>query len=691
MLLLGSHFLGFMDFTVLEQKYSLLLESLSEPSSNRIKQLKFIEYVDYFLSLSKPDLLETYLIEFIPEYIYLIKSVKIRGLNPSVLSSLLDQVHRIRALGFTSQYHTQLDESLIFLQKKYDQLISWLNDPDKDAQDNIIYFPVIEKISEESVTGFLEIIRVEISNGENQFFIEPYPSDIDYNIQEQIHFCWNTAISYCRQYLRKIKPSHTVRLIFENRLGVYIGSSLGSALTFAFIEAILKHYNAHVIIKTNGIVALSGGIDRKNNIISIGYEMIGIKVETVFYSDAKLFCVPKVDEVFAEEKLKLLNKQYPKRELKIVGIEDLEDLLNRRNIVEIKKYNWFERTLRYIISKWQSILIASIISIILLFIFAIDFDDNPMMFEQDGKLLNIQNKNGKMLWTARLNFDPNSGINDRSRHSRKIVDINGDGINEVILAEEEPDFRNNDVGRVVCFDKDKNLIWEYYFRDTVSTFREWTNNYYISIIDTSTLNGTKVLFLMARNVPNFANAIFKLELSTGKRFDSSSTLWNAGGITDAMIGDFNEDDKKEMIVAGLNNGFERAVLFSVDLDKIVGQTPAPERYTFNNIPKAELNRYVLLPHTDYGRIFQRSNLVPRNGIYYTASSKEIIAQTQEGIDKPILFYYGFDTELNFLWVDCADNAQQLRDSLVIHGILSPPLTNTEEYFKILEDGIEYLD
>jgi hypothetical protein len=680
-----------MDFTVLEQKYSSLLESLSEPSSNRIKQLKLIEYIDSFLSLANPNLLEAYLIELLPEYIYLIKSVKIRGLNPSVLSSLLDQVHKIRCLKFTSQYHTQLDESLIYLKKKYEQLISWLNNPTKDVENDIIYFPVIEKISEESVTGFLEIIRIQISNGENQFIVEPYSSDIDYNIQEQIHFCWDNAISYCRKYISKIKPSHTVRLIFENRLGIYKGSSLGSALTFAFIEEILKHYNAPVIIKTNGIVALSGGIDRNNNIISIGYEFIGKKVETVFYSDAKLFCIPKVDEVFAEEKLNSLSKKYPKRNLKIIGIEDLEDLLSRRNIVEIKKYNWFERTLKYILNKWQSILIASILSIILLFLFATDFDDNPMMFEQDGKLLNIQNKNGRVLWSTRLNFDPKSGTDDKSRYSRIILDINGDGINEVILAEEELDIKSYDAGRVVCFDKDKNLIWEYYFRDTVSTFRRWTNNYQISIIDTATLNDTKVLFLIARNIPNFANAIFKVELISGKRYDSSATLWNAGGITNAMIGDFNEDDKKEMIVAGLNNGFERAVLFSVDLDKIFGQTPAPERYIFNNIPKAELNGYIVLPNSDYGKLFHRSNIVPFNGLYYASNSKEIVAQTLDGNDKPILFYYGFDTDLNFLWVDCADNAQQLRDSLVMQGILNPPFTNTEEYFKILEESIEYLN
>lgn len=80
-----------------------------------------------------------------------------------------------------------------------------------------------------------------------------------------------------------------------------------------------------------------------------------------------------------------------------------------------------------------------------------------------------------------------------------------------------------------------------------------------------------------------------------------------------------------------------------------------------------------------------------NGLYYAPSSKEIVISVRDGQDKPIIFYYGFSNELDFQWVDCADNAQQVRDSLVSQGTLKPPYTNTDEYFKILKDEIRYWD
>jgi hypothetical protein len=81
--------------------------------------------------------------------------------------------------------------------------------------------------------------------------------------------------------------------------------------------------------------------------------------------------------------------------------------------------------------------------------------------------------------------------------------------------------------------------------------------------------------------------------------------------------------------------------------------------------------------------------VPSQHLNFTKHSKEIQLTTLDGDLKPILFYYGFDKNLNFLWLDCADNAQQLRDSLVAKGILLEPYTNTNEYFKILKDDIRY--
>ena len=98
-----------------------------------------------------------------------------------------------------------------------------------------------------------------------------------------------------------------------------------------------------------------------------------------------------------------------------------------------------------------------------------------------------------------------------------------------------------------------------------------------------------------------------------------------------------------------------------------------------------------MPHSDYGKYYCRSNAVPSQYLNFTKHSKEIELTTLDGSDEPILFYFGFNKNLNFLWVDCADNAQQLRDSLVAKRVLSPPFTNTNEYFEILRKQIQYWD
>ncbi len=678
-----------MEILELEQKYTELQNFLDEPSSNRAKLLLISEFFSLVLSSSNRNLTEAYLSDHFPKYLLLIKTIKIRGLNLDDLTFILNQFKKVRELDYLIDYKSEIENALINLQKKYELMCSWLEKSTEDAERSIIYFPVLEKNDSEKVLGFLEILKVQVIDGENQFNIEPAESENDTQLQNQLHLCWQNAIEYCTKHIKRIKESHTVELKFENKLGVYIGSSLGIALTLAFIEAILKHYNSKTIVNIKGCIAVTGGIDKDSKIISTSKSIIETKVELVFFSDAEIFCVPKVDEIWAEDKLSQLSLKYPNRKLKIIGLTDLEDLLNRRNIVDIRKEKIIIRTGKFVRKNWISAVTTVLLAILFTFLFVMDFDDNPAMFHQEGKLLNVQNQNGKNLWSVRLNFYPGDGSNDRSNYSRKIIDINNDGVNEVLIAEEEMDSDAFDNGRVACFDKNKRLIWEYNFRDSVSTFRRWTNNYQISIIDTTTMNKTKIILLMARNIPNFPNAIFKLDITNGKRFDSTATLWNAGAITNVLIGDFNDDGTKELVIAGMHNGFEKAILFSANFEKIKGQTPAPERYIFNKIPEAELIQFILLPHTDYGKMFLRSNIVPLSSMYFASNSEEIVVSTLDGDKRPINVYYGFDKHLNFLWVDCADNAQKYRDSLVAQNILKPPFTNTNEYSEILKNEIKY--
>lgn len=677
----------------LEQKYSELKSDLGGQQSKRTKLLKISEYFSFALSdsLTNPNLIEPYIIDLIPDFIKYSNDLEIRGLNPQKIELLKDQLVQIKNLNLNGIESLECDKVIQSLENKIQLMNNWLRSVKALEHKPKIYFPLLEKYGDDFGAGYLETVNVVIQKGEQKFNISPSGLENDEQLEKQIQLCFKKALEYCSQYIKKIKKTHTVYIHFENRLGILTGNSLGAALTLLFIEALLKHYNSTTIVNVSKNLAITGGIDQNSRIIATSKAIIGAKVESVFYSDVEIMCVPKIDEIWAEEKLKELQIEYPKRNLKIIGLTDLNDLLDRRQIVDIRKQKFIVRSGKFVKKNWISAVATVLLAMIFAYLYVMDFDDNPAMFEHIGRVLYIKNQNGKVLWNVKMNFDPAKVKIDRTFYSRKLVDINNDGISEVIIAEEDIQTSSREFGRVVCFDKDKNIIWKYVFNDTVSTFRKWTSTYQISIIDTVTINNSKTLLLLARNIPNFPNAVFKLDLITGKRVKGSGTLWNAGAINSGIIGDFDQNSKRELIFAGSNNGFERAFISSVDIGNLDGQTPAPPRYIFNNLPSAEINSFLLLPHTDYGKLECRSNTVLPHHLNFNKHSEEIEVTTFDGYKQPVMMYYGFNNRLNYLWMDCGDSAQQLRDSLVAKGLLQEPYTNTNEYFEILRKQFEYWD
>ena len=679
-----------MQILELEEKYSELKSDLSGQISKRTKLLKISGYLGIVLSNPYLQIIEPYIIDFIPNYLHLLDEIEIRGLSPSYLSIIKNQLSDIKELNLSNFKSEVFDSTIKAIDLKLNSLTNWLNNHSDEKTNTKIYFPLIDKNDDISSSGYLESISIVIKSGDKKFHISPSELENDEQLEKQIDLCCNKTIEYCRQYIKKIKENHTIYIYFENKLGVITGNSLGTALTLLFIEAFLKYYNSPVIVNISKCIAITGGLDLSSKILSTSKIIIQAKTEAVFFSEVKVFCVPKIAELWAEEKIAELKILYPAKELKIIGLTDLDDLLSRRNIIDIHKKNWLQRIAGYLITKWKSIILALIITFILSFIFVLDFDDNPAMFLQENKLLQIKNKNGKVLWTVVMNFDPLTGL-DQSTTSRKIVDIDEDGTNEVLICEENlvPEMYN--YGRLACYNYKKQIIWEYTFRDTVSTFRRWNNLYHISIIDTITLNNRKLVVCSTRNIPNFPSAVFKLDLLTGNRVDSLNTFWNAGTLNNGIIGDYNKDGRKEIVLGGLHNGFQRAILVSIDIESLSGQTPSPERYKFINKPLAKVNQFILLPNSDYGKLYARSNSVAHQHLYFKERNEEFETATIDGSDKGVLFYYGFDKYLNLRWIDCGDDAQLARDSLVAKGVLNKPFTNTNEYFELLRKQIQYWD
>lgn len=676
----------------LEKEYIELQRFLTEPSSRRTKLIRIFEFYDLVLTSSNPNMIEVYISEFLPKYFTFMKLVKIRGLNPDILVNLEDQLIKISKFDFVLNYKQEVEDSFKVLKTKSELLSLWMNGHSTNPENNLIYFPVLEKSESTRVLGFLEIIKVVISAGENKFIIEPAESEEDDLLEKQLHLCWDVAVAYCKKHIKKIKTNHTVELKFENKLGVYVGNSFGIALTLAFIEALLKHYNSSTIVNVNDCIAVTGGIDKNSQILSIGKTTIESKVETVFYSDTHIFCLPKTDEIWAEKKLLELKKLYPNRDLKIVGLTDLDDLLNRRNVVDIRRQKVIVRTAKVIKKNWVNAIATMLLAILFAFLFAMDFDDNPALLESDGTTLFVKNKNGKVLWTKRVDLGGIEISNSELLTTARILDTDGDKINEILLTQKIDDksLKLKDYSCVYCYDKKGKIIWIYEFKDSVISNREELKpDYTVKMVDTLKIYSKENLLLISNNLTSYTSAIFRINLKTGKRLPG--TTWTAGHILEGEVKDIDNDGKKEFIGIGYDNGYEDAVFWGCEIDSLLKMRPTTEDYFLRNMSVAEMKVYIRFPKIDYDYYKQiRTPTIISANFSDSQSQQEYRFSVGENakIEIPNLSYK-INYNLKDIDVIVTSGFRVRRDSLVAKGILNPPFTDTEEYKNIIKSNILY--
>lgn len=567
----------------LEQKYSELKSALSELNSKRNKLLLIADYFSFINPNDNANILEAYFVEFIPDFLSYIKSLEIRGLNPEVLLKLQAQLKTLRELNFANVSKDDLSSSSYALDEKLKVMGKWLNNGPLNKSDSKIYFPVLEKKESGFGNGYLESLNVEIKNGEQKFYITPSEYEGDEQLEKQVTLCFSTAINYCKKFIRKIKPTHTIYLHFEDKLGMYSGNSLGIALTLIFIETILKHYNSATVININSCIAVTGGIDQNSKIISTSKTIIEIKLETVFFSDTQIFCVPKVDEMWAEEKLKELKTKYPNRDLKIIGLSDLEDLLSRRNVVDIRKQKLIVRSGKFVKKNWISAVATVLLAILFGYLIVMDWDENPDTFYSDGNNIYVLNKKGRNLWSYNCFIEKYVYTNqDAMKYYIKFKDIDDDGINEIFYVQPEINNTHNrtDQAMLIGLKNLNDTLWTYTFRDSVSSEREiLSNNYSLSIIDFIDLNDKNLIVCWAQNTTSFANAVFLIDTKTGKRINK--THWVSGHITGGMILDLNQDRREDLLLTGIDNGYEEAVIWGVEIDQLDGYRPTIQSYVIN--------------------------------------------------------------------------------------------------------------
>ena len=283
-------------------------------------------------------------------------------------------------------------------------------------------------------------------------------------------------------------------------------------------------------------------------------------------------------------------------------------------------------------------------------------------------------------------------INDEQylNYTQKLMDINNDGKNEVILCMESASTLKSpaDYGRIACFDHKGNLIWKYLVRDTISTEHEKLPPLYNSIIvDTFSTRNEKYLLAIAYSRPSFSSCIYKLDLLTGQRVPG--TLWQAGFINNAIIYDFNNNGTKEIAFSGVNNSYEKIAFGVVSLGKTYGQCPSTTDFRFNkNI--ANLKTYILFPKTDFNSYLKfRNPINETGGLSNSPEERSLFLTNYERENPPAVVTYKINYDWRNIDIIIGSSLKLERDTMIVHGILKPPLTNTSEYVNLLKEKIQF--
>ncbi|MBX3006804.1 MAG: hypothetical protein KF816_02135 [Melioribacteraceae bacterium] len=664
----------------------------------RTKLFRIIEFYDSVFSTEDQQVIEAYTCDFIEEYIAEVFNYTPFYSAPAFSHKLLIQLNNLINVT-TLDYYIDIIEKLIqSTNLKLQKLDSILEGNAAMNSSTGFMFPLLEALGGSnaySSFGTIESVNIKIhkTNNQNRFLFVPSAKIIEERLFSQAKISFEFALNYFSKHKKTFNGFHEVLIYFDNLSANYEGNSLGVALTIGIINQLSQNYNLPYITNIKCKVASTGGVDQNGIVKSVGKEAIAKKVEIVFYSEFDTLIIPKDDEQFARDKLRELKLLYPQRKLKLVAVADMEELLNRRDLVEIRKQNKIVRTAKRIRKNWISSLLIILLFVGFAFVYVREYDDNPYLVEIAGEHYIIKNKKGMVLWKKpSMAFSSLVTSSTNLEILAKVTDINDDGTNEVLITGENFKgelARGND--GISCYNKKGDLIWKYIFNDDVSSQRDTLNTDYgyPFIIDIVKKNNSKVLYLSVRHGPSFASAIFTLDLLTGKRV--GNTLWNSGHIHLGIIRDIDSTGKQELIYTFNNNGMKRSGIAVIGIDDAKGQGPTSKNYSLTGISIAKFKAYILVPQTDFSIYSgnRRGSILPLELAVKQSDKKIYFSSVEEKKWDGRGLNYTLSFNLKDINVVPDDNFVVMRDELVRKKILNPPYTDTKEYMDLIKSQILY--
>ncbi|MDD8017320.1 MAG: hypothetical protein PHP42_02985 [Bacteroidota bacterium] len=330
------------------------------------------------------------------------------------------------------------------------------------------------------------------------------------------------------------------------------------------------------------------------------------------------------------------------------------------------------------------------------FIATEEIDDNPSYYRYspDNKL-EVYNKENKMLWAlpGGLGLEgAKESENLQKIFYTQIVDINGDGVNEVIsslaLGNE------NTYGNLKVYNHLGKMIKQFSFSDQQIHFQNLNYNHTFGINGFITFRSSLNEFNLAVIAGNGRSPNFIALLDSN--LNILGKYWHFGNIEGITLANNKQTGHHNLILTGINdvddmNFNEFSILIVLDPEKIVDNNESSATKGFGlNTSQSEVY-YIRFPRTDIER-----TLKVRTGAYLRENMSEsnLYVQIADNIysynPSPIRFEYIFSFD-NMKVTEVKFNSptelthKKLKEEGKIHSAFD------KQYLEDLRNGVDYWD
>jgi len=389
---------------------------------------------------------------------------------------------------------------------------------------------------------------------------------------------------------------------------LFTGGSAGlgfALLAMSAIDRMNLRRNQKLI---RGDVAFTGSIDADGKVEPVTREGIDKKVQAVFHSHCRSFVLPTGNLERADQELQRLEKIYPARKLELIPVQNVLDAYEDERVMQtievpgtIVLSSRLKRSRKTLIAGIATI--AALLALIVLL--PPRLAHRLATYDFDGQSILMRNEYGRVFKTYPLPYRVLEQRKNPKRYESRSYQFFFDnalplkGKELVLISVEVDSLEKTPAGRIHlhCFADNGRLVrhvalWDSLEVRTSDGKYSFKRFYYVQgELNDLDGDGYKEAVLSFTDRLYFPSGVVVISLRDG----STRSFVHLGHMKKFVIGDFDRNGKKEIVVGGERNGTNTCFIVVLDPDVMDGSTPSFRTVKFTGFEDDVAKYYIKIP------------------------------------------------------------------------------------------------